>query len=155
MLKSLTDRQTGAIIYGVETLQEVEVMEARDLVREFFDLTGQVMGRLTFYIQNAYMSEFAVLSYSADILRHLDQLSAAVLDEDLEGFLSGVIALMREFLAKVPEGWEFYELDYLREFSAGLGVLVVELGRELENLKKQKEKEEESLGMAVSDELPF
>jgi hypothetical protein len=139
----------------------VEEMQARDLVREFYDLMGQVMGRLTLYMQNAYMSESSVLSYSADILRRFDQLvmMSWEWDGDLEKFLSPVVDLMHEFLAKVPEGWEFYELNNLREFEAGLVELLVELRREIEKQKQEKEKQEKEKqrgGQAVgSDELPF
>ena len=155
--KDLTDRQTGIIICGVKTCEEVEEMEARDLVREFYDLMGQVMGRLTLYMQNAYMSESAVLSYSADILRRFDQLvmMSWEWDGDLETFLSPVVDLMREFLAKVPEGWEFHDLNYLREFEAKLVELLVELRREIENSKKQKEKERDRQAVGSDDELPF
>jgi hypothetical protein len=133
---------------------------ARDLVREFYDLMGQVMGRLTLYMQNAYMSESSVLSYSADVLRRFDQLvmMSWEWDGDLEKFLSPVVDLMREFLAKVPEGWEFHELNNLREFEAGLVELLLELRREIEKQKneKEREKEKERDGQAVgSDELPF
>jgi hypothetical protein len=140
--------------------KEVAKMETRDLVSEFYDLMGQVMGRLTLYMQNAYMSESAVLSYSADILRRFDQLvmMSWEWDGDLEEFLSPVVDLMREFLAKVPEGWEFHDLNNLREFEAGLVELLLELRREIERQKQEKEKQEkekEKDGQAVSDELPF
>jgi len=135
-------------------------METRDLVREFFDLAGEVMGRLTLYMRNAYMVEDAVLAYSSEILGSLSRLFWLAWDGDFEDrFLSPVVDAMRQFLAKVPEGWEFHELNHLREFKALLITLHKELRKEVEKKqekeKQEKEKQREEQAVGSDDELPF